>query len=363
VPVDELMLPRLKPAVQVIDVEGADLRLRASERDFAIDDPPAWAASFFRALDGERELPVIASALRDAGADVSPDELAETLVQLQELGLVEDAADDRLLTDGERERYDRQLRYFGDSAAPGASAASHQIRLREATVAVLGLGALGGHAAQALAAAGVGTITAVDGDVVELSNLNRQTLYSEADVGRLKADVAAERIVALNSTVRFRAETGWLDGQRSVEAAIEGADLVVDAVDSPPYEIERWVNDACFRLGIPYIGMSHYPPWVRIGPTYVPGETGCYRCQEIAWQEADPLFDVTTDRRLPSAIAPTAATAGAIVAMEAIHHLTGIARPGSLGAAVLIDLSTLSVERRPVVRSEGCVVCADVAAA
>ena len=117
------------------------------------------------------------------------------------------------------------------------------------------------------------------------------------------------------------------------------------------------MNDACFGLRIPYVGMSHYPPWVRIGPTYVPGETGCYRCQEVAWQEADPLFDAAAGGARPSAIASTAGTVGAIVALEAIHHLTGLARPGSLGSAVLIDLSTLSIERRLVVRRDGCQVC------
>jgi molybdopterin/thiamine biosynthesis adenylyltransferase len=353
----EPRLPRLKQTLDVIRPGRGELCLRSADKDFAIDDAPSWAESFLLALDGRRALPAIAAALRDAGEHVTLAELDATLSQLDDLGLVEDAVHDELLTEAERVRYDRQLRYFSERANRGESAARAQLRLRDARVVVLGLGALGGHVAQQLAAAGVGTIVAVDGDEVELSNLNRQTLYAERDIGRAKTEVASERIQALNSEITFEVLRRWLDGPTDVAAAVEGADFVVDAVDSPPHEIERWVNDACFDVGVPYIGMSHYPPWIRVGPTYVPGETGCYRCQEIDWRTRDPLFDAVTSRRQPAALGPTAVAVGGLVAMETIHHLTGISPPASLGTAVLIDLATLTIERRPVIRRRDCAVC------
>ena len=353
----EPRLPRLRQTLELIRPGTGELCLRSAEKDFAIDDAPPWAASFLLALDGRREMPAIAGALRDAGEHVTLAELDATLSQLDGLGLVEDAVHDGLLTEAERVRYDRQLRYFSERADRGESAAQAQLRLRDARVVVLGLGALGGHVAQQLAAAGVGTIVAVDGDEVESSNLNRQTLYAESDIGRAKTDAAGERIRALNSGISFEALRRWLDGPDDVAAAIVGADFVVDAVDTPPHEIERWVNDACFGAGVPYIGMSHYPPWIRVGPTYVPGEIGCYRCQEVDWRARDPLFDAVTSRPQPSALGPTAVAVGGLVAMETIHHLTGISPPASLGTAVMIDLATLTIERRPVLRRRECTVC------
>ena len=103
----------------------------------------------------------------------------------------------------DRARYDRQLRYFGD-LAPGATPPSeYQRRLREARVALLGLGGLGSWAAYALACCGVGELVLVDGDRVEESNFNRQILYRERDIGRLKAEAAAEALAAFNSACRL----------------------------------------------------------------------------------------------------------------------------------------------------------------
>jgi hypothetical protein len=58
------------------------------------------------------------------------------------------------------------------------------------------------------------------------------------------------------------------------------------AADRPAHEIERWVNAACFAEGVPYITMSHFPPFARIGPLYVPGETGCFNCQQLAYRRS-----------------------------------------------------------------------------
>lgn len=352
----ELQLPRLKRTLRVLERPGL-LQVRSADESFAIEDAPDWLHSFLLALDGEADLPSVGERLRRSGARVRLADLDVALEQLHKHGLVEDASDDRLLSSQQLERYDRQLRYFSEPSVVCEGAVQAQLRLLNAHVVVLGLGALGGNVVQALAAAGVGEISGVDGDTVELSNLNRQTVYCEADLGRPKALAIAERIRALNSEVVFNGHQTWLHSQRDVEARIAGADLVIDAADSPPYEIERWVNDACFELRIPYIGMSHYPPSIRVGPTYIPGETGCYRCQEASWREDDPLFDVVPTEWKPAAIGPTAAAVGAMVAMEAITYLAGLGSPHTVGKAIILNLSTCEIDERPVVRRPGCPTC------
>ncbi|MET0973945.1 MAG: ThiF family adenylyltransferase, partial [Thermoleophilaceae bacterium] len=160
--------------------------------------------------------------------------------------------DDDLLGETTVRRYDRQLRYFGDLAPATVARGDYQRRLAAARVVVLGLGGLGGWTAYALACSGIGTLVAVDGDVVEWSNMNRQILYRETDVGAGKAEAAARALRAFNSDIVVEPITRMLRSQADIEAVVAGADFVVDAADTPVHEIERWVNAACFAQRVPY---------------------------------------------------------------------------------------------------------------
>jgi molybdopterin-synthase adenylyltransferase len=343
--------PRLKQTIDVLDAsDGRVYLFRGGEHDFAIEPDGRPIAELVRSLDGERPLEGLTPELREMAA------------QLWELGLVEDAEDD-LELGAEAERYERQLRYFGDLAPARASRVAYQRRLAGARVVVVGVGGLGGWAAYALAATGVGTLVLVDGDEVEPSNLNRQILYGESDVGRPKAPAAARRLTGFNSGIRIEAVQRMLASELDVREVVAGADFVVDAADQPVHEIERWVNAACFRAGVPYISMSQFPPLVRVGPVYVPGRTGCYACQEAGWREGFPLFDELAEHRSarpsPAAsFAPASGLVGSLVALDVVHHLTGLCEPATLGASLTIDLRTLGVEREPVERRAGCGVCA-----
>jgi bacteriocin biosynthesis cyclodehydratase domain-containing protein len=281
---------------------------------------------------------------------------------LSEVSLLEDAADDDRLSPRERVRYDRQLRYFGDLASAGTPVSEYQRRLRDARVAMLGVGGLGSWASYALACCGVGEFVVVDGDRVEESNFNRQILYRERDVGRPKAEVAAEALAAFESACRVTAVPRRLESEREVRHVIEGADFVVNAADWPAHDIERWVNSACFRAGVPSITMSHSPPVARVGPMYVPGETGCFVCQETTYRAGHPLYDELVEQRRgrssPAAtLGPVCAFVGGQAALETLHQLTGLVRPASLGTAHVYDLRTMNVTREEVPRLAGCEVC------
>ena len=293
-------------------------------------------------------------------------DLAEALDALTADGLIEDAADDaRHLDPAGLERYDRQLRYFGDLAGAGVPRAAAQARLEAATVAVLGLGGLGGMAATMLTVCGVGTIVGVDHDVVELSNLARQVLYGQDDLGRPKVEAAADRLGQLNARSRFLGIPRRLDSTAAVADAIAGADFVVAAVDWPADRISGWVNDACWAAGIPYVGMSQHPPLVRVGPTYLPGATGCLTCQEAAYRRRFPLFDAAraaiSDYSPAATYAPACGLIGSLVANEAIAHITGLAPVACLGRSTVIDLTTLAVTHEEVPRDPDCRVCGRVA--
>jgi bacteriocin biosynthesis cyclodehydratase domain-containing protein len=349
--------PRIKKTTEIIESPDGDVYLMrpSAGADIRIEGPDETQRRLLNSLDGMHTREQLI-----AGFGMEP--VADTLAQLGELGAIEDAADDDLLSSRDLARFDRQLRYFSDIGVFGPTPSECQARLEAAKVVVFGVGGLGSWSAWSLACCGVGELLLIDGDRVEPSNLNRQILYSEADIDRLKAEIAASRLKAFNPVARIVAIGERLGSEGEIAAAIKGYDLVVDAADWPAHDIERWVNSACFAAGIPYITMSHFPPIARVGPLYVPGATGCFACQEAAYRRSYPLFDVAIEQRRaqpsPAAtLGPACGLIGSQVGLEAMHHLTGLVKPATLGVAHIYDLRTMEVEREPVVPESGCPVC------
>jgi bacteriocin biosynthesis cyclodehydratase domain-containing protein len=352
-----VLRPRIKRTTELIETPDGDIYLLrpSAANDIRIEKPTEEQRQLLAALDGRH-------TRSELGRRFGEDEVGDTLAQMQALDALEDGADDDRVAPEERARFDRQLRYFSDVASSDLAPSECQRRLREARVAVLGVGGLGGSAAMWLACCGVGEMWLIDGDRVEVSNLNRQVLYTEADVGLLKVEAAARRLRAFNSSMRVTAAARRLESQADIAEFIVGADVVIDAVDWPAHDIERWCNGACFEAGIPYISMSHLPPIARVGPLYVPGVTGCYTCQEIAYRREYPLFDIAIEqqrgRSSPAAtLGPPCGITGGHVAMEVMHLLTGLTQPATLGVAQVYDLRTMEIDREPVLPEPECPVC------
>jgi bacteriocin biosynthesis cyclodehydratase domain-containing protein len=349
--------PRIKRTTESFTSPEGDVYLRrpSANRDVRIERPDEDDQRLIEALDGEH-------TLEELHAEFGAEAVDDTISQMQELDVIEDAADDDLIEPAERTRFDRQLRYFSDVGGGELVPSECQRRLREAKVAVLGVGGLGGWAAWSLATCGIGEMWLIDGDRVEISNLNRQILYTVADLGLLKVEVAAARLRAFNPDARITATSRRLGSVAEIADFIDGADVVIDAIDWPAFDVELWCNQACFEAGIPYITMSHFPPVARVGPLYVPGVTGCYVCQGIAWRREYPLMDAAIDAQRakpsPSAnIGPACGLIGGQIGMEVLHLLTGLATPSTQGTEHIYDLRTMEVDRKPVVPEPDCPIC------
>ncbi len=351
--------PRLKRTTQHLEAPNGDLYLLrpSAGADIHIEQPDEEGRLLLAALDG-------ASTRAELVEKFGEEEVGDLLAQLEELGVVEDASDDDLIADHVVARFDRQLRYFSDIST-GPSPSQCQEKLAESRIAVLGVGGLGGWSALNLACVGVGEMLLLDFDRVELSNLNRQVLFSEADIGRYKAVAAAERIKGFNSSIQVEPRVQKLDSEAAVAEAIEGYDMVIDACDWPAHDIEHWINSACFAARIPFIAMSHFPPVARVGPLYVPGVTGCFSCQEIGYRRTYPLFDVAMEQQRgkesPAAtLGPACGLIGGQIGLDVLHHLTGLAQPSTLGVGHIYDLRTMALEREPVVPEPDCPVCGKI---
>ncbi len=351
--------PRLKRTTQRMEAPNGDLYLLrpSAGADIHIENPDEEGRRLLDALDGSRTREQL---IEEFGVE----EVGDLLAQLEELGVVEDASDDDLIDPKVMARFDRQLRYFSDITA-GPTASQCQERLAKTRIAVLGVGGLGGWSALNLACVGVGEMLLVDFDRVELSNLNRQVLFSEAEIGRFKAEAAAERLKAFNSAMRVEPRVQKLDSEAAISETIAGYDLVIDAADWPASDIEHWINSACFAARIPFIAMSHFPPIARVGPLYVPGVTGCFACQEAGYRRTYPLFDVAIEQQRgkesPAAtLGPACGLIGGQIGLDVLHLLTGLAPPSTLGVGQIIDLRTMEVEHEPVVPEPDCPVCGSI---
>jgi bacteriocin biosynthesis cyclodehydratase domain-containing protein len=229
-------------------------------------------------------------------------------------------------------------------------------------VTILGVGGLGSWTLCGLACAGVGRLRIVDDDAISLSNLNRQLLYRRTDVGQSKVEVAARAVAAFDPSIAIEPVAARIGDVEDAARAIDGADVVVVTADWPIYDLPQWVNRACCVAGVPWIAAGQVPPLVRVGPLHIPGRSACLECQERAARRAYPLYDeLASWRQTHPAVATTLGWAsglvGSLLAGEVVHLLTG-AEPATLGAAVTLDLRTLTVVREVVRRDPACPLCA-----
>lgn len=299
---------------------GGELYGTAAE----ITDAYGWVWDALTRMDGATPLQDIEAALVHAHPQLGSDGARRLVAALISTGYVEDAAAGRPegFTDEEIERYSRNHAYFRRiDLRPDSDPWEAQRRLMNARVTVLGVGGTGSHAAWALAASGVGTLHLVDPDRVELSNLTRQALFSEADVGKPKAQVAAERLKALNSAGEFTyalRQVATVDALRELAA---GSDVFVLCADEPREDgITILTNRACAALRIPWVTAGYNGPLVAVG-VYGPGGP-CFECVG-AGEEAKLKHGWQPDMGGAGAMAFTAGISGQLIAHEVISLLTG----------------------------------------
>jgi molybdopterin/thiamine biosynthesis adenylyltransferase len=209
-----------------------------------------------------------------------------------------------MLTDSERERYDRQLRIpdFGEAG---------QEKLKAATVFIAGAGGLGSPAAYYLAAAGVDRLLIADNDVVGLSNLNRQVLHGEPDLGKAKPVSAVEKLHHLNPNVIVETITETIDESKAADL-VGDADGIVDALDNLP--TRYLLNRVAQRKGIPFFHGAVYGFEGRV-MTVLPGTTACLNCLYHGAEGSGGTFPV---------VGVTAGVIGCLQANEVIKYLTGL---------------------------------------
>lgn len=354
-----MIRPALKNTVEARATPGAVwLLCGPDDDDLVIERHVDLVADLVRRLDGRRTTDELAAELATVAGHAGA-EVRAAIAELADAGVLFDAAGLELLTPTVAQRAERHLQLLAADAGTAPNVA--QQRLVDARVCLLGLGGFGCWMALGLASSGVGALVGVDFDRVERSNLNRQVLYGDGDIGRLKASVARREIRRRNADVAFDARPRRIDSADAVADVVAGCDLVVDTLDDPPHLANRWVSEACFGLGVPFMSISQQPPLIRVGPLYVPGRTGCFACVEEHERRRHPLLRLLERADRIARQRATSGPASAAAAALALHDVVRFLVRGdatTVGRAHAIDLRTLERTVDPVVARPDCVHCA-----
>ena len=244
------------------------------------------------------------------------------------------------LSEKELDRYSRQV-MLQEIGYQG------QLKLKQSRVCVVGVGGLGNPITTRLAAMGVGKIRIVDRDVIELSNLHRQTMFDEDDVGQVKVETAAKKLRKLNNDIIIEELPVSINDYTALDA-VDGCDVVIDALDS--VNARYSLNRACIEKKIPFVTGAAVGV---TGQTFtiVPNESACYYCLFPALDE-DSMPTCSIEGVHPSILS----IIGGIEVSEAVKIITG-KKPSLQDRVLHVDLENLIFNFTKVSKVEECSVC------
>ncbi|WP_374945185.1 ThiF family adenylyltransferase [Sphingomonas sp.] len=246
------------------------------------------------------------------------------------------------LSDSELDRYARHivLREFGGAG---------QMRLKAASVAIVGAGGIGSPAIQYLAAAGIGRMLIFDDDVVEPSNLQRQTIFASEDAGQGKAEAAARRAAAINPHIAVESRTMRLDAD-NIAGALAGIDVVLDGCDN--FATRLTIADAAYAARVPLVSAA---------VDQFEGQLGVYR----GWEAAKPCYrcfvgDSPMREGVSCAesgiLGPVAGVLGSLAALEVLRAIAPFGDDPA-GNLLLVDLLALRFRTIRLPKDPGCRSC------
>jgi molybdopterin/thiamine biosynthesis adenylyltransferase len=317
---------------------------RRSLERIHLNDPSGGVLALLTILArGENTVEQLPSALAAAGHPAPPiEDVARTVRQLDDWGVLERADVDDQLDAATLDRHASNVRYYDLFSTLSRSSADMHRAAGRAAVLLLGAGGLGSGILQSLVGLGVGRITIVDDDVVDTANLARQFVYHPRDVGRPKVLAAAEWAAGYSPETFVRPLRERVTDADHIRRLATDADLVICAVDTPD-DVHMLVNDACCRLGIPFVAgglaRSTLAYW-----SVDPGRSACRECLERHRdaEVVDPALDgdpIFGGGRVNRATGPIAQLASGFLAMEAMRYLTGSEAPVAAGQYHVLELA------------------------
>lgn len=339
--------------IESLENQAVSITLGNSDRTSKHIEGPSWLSALLNMLDGKNSVSLILDKLSDR-FKISIIDIKKAINELIDHDLLFDQeGTQKEILKNDFLRYERHLLYYSifhkDSVAI-------QKKLSRKTVCILGVGGIGCWTSLQLAAAGVGELILVDHDAIELSNLTRQILFRERDIGKKKIDVAREALLSKNHQCKIRTIDRCLKGSADIRDIIRTSDLVIFSADKPA-EIHGWMNEASFAEGVPFLTAGYIDEIGVVGPLIIPGKTPCLSCMDDPVPSSHDIFEDVERRLQVPSFGPLNGWVASITANEAIKYLTGYAPIATDGRMVEIDPITLHTKMKGFPRKKDCSHC------
>jgi molybdopterin/thiamine biosynthesis adenylyltransferase len=292
------------------------------------------------------DLNVVHSTLNEKEVFVEINDLQSVISDLMNNKIIEvhSEYDGDTLNEMDLDKYDRQLHFMASMGMSMRDAFTAQEQLKSKHVVVLGVGGVGGHIAYALSVMGIGELTIIDQDHIELSNTSRQVLYDETDVGLSKVEVAKHKLTKYNRRLKLNAINKGVKSESDLMPILRDkkVDLFLLTADTPRGDIQYIVDQLCHQLSIPFLHGGPAGNFVFIGPFIIPGKTKTLSQLIKTRYQLAPDFKPINDRYVASIIEPYNATSANLLALEAFRFFTGVEALISVNKRQIMNMSTMA---------------------
>lgn len=256
------------------------------------------------------------------------------------------------------ERFSRHRLFYN---LAGSDPDKCQSNLMSSKVLILGCGGIGTMVSTLLVAAGVRTLTLLDGDAVEESNLTRQVVFNEVDIGEPKTQVLARKLINLDKEVTLTIHDCFISDSNA-RSLISGHDVVVLSADYP-FGIARIINRAAIVESVPFINAGYIGDVATVGPFVIPGRSACLECSAstsgviFGGSSLDYLIrEIHADHQAAS-FGPVNAIASSMAVNDVIRHLTGMGRPLSENKRIGFFTNKCQFDQISYVKNAACTTC------
>lgn len=334
--------PRIKKIYPVYQIANNIFRIGAQIGITSqIKDVDNKMKSLVDLMDG-RPLGTIVEKMLSKYPALVKEDIIKAIKRLDQAGFVEESGDIQQI----KPRYRSNVYYFSRYLNDFNKSINIQRKINQSNILLLGLGGGGANILTLLAGLGPKKLKIVDFDRVELSNLGRQFLYKESDIGKLKVEVAKNTLQQMNSDIEVEAFNLKISTYHDLAPLLSDIDLAICVIDEPQFIIHRIVNKAMVEYDIPFVfGASQ----VSRGRVYsvIPHVTGCFDCLNIHYMKQDDQFIQQfiglrdSSKPIPTiAYGPSIFQLTAAITDEAMRLLTGYAQPMSLNKQFEINYET-----------------------
>ncbi|MBU9723236.1 MULTISPECIES: HesA/MoeB/ThiF family protein [Bacillaceae] len=358
-----MMIPKFKSTIEVRvahnDIHFID-NIKSTIKIFESEEK---VVELIKEIDGRNSEDEIYYKLKQNFEDITLEDVKETLDSMLKFGLISDEyKNSHQYSNPIFEKWNRQILFWDAYGQEGISGIDIQEKLFNSNVLIVGVGGLGSWVGMYLTQIGLGNITIIDYDHVEKSNLNRQVLFCEKDVGKLKTVAAKESLLNINSSINVTTYNTKIDDYIVLDEYLDGIDFVINCADEPNvFDTGMIVGKACMERSIPHIiggGYNHHIG--MLGPTVIPYKSPCWGCYELQlklpeWSSYEVIKN-RTKGEAPSLNILTSHIAN-IQSFEIIKVLTGITPPTMMGKKGEVNLNTLDTSYEVFRRQPNCKMC------